>query len=157
MIPAEKQTKEQKQAVADYKNIRKVDLDGPPWSVPQPFYAVRLVKNEASFAGRKPNHACQFALPLKGQIGFRRPVFSPVDRGVQIRTIVVVTPGDKPAVQLIARCRASGRWAQLSSLSQTFDPGPTLAIDENGQRHFSQMAWITKRPTTSVIAGYATS
>ena len=33
MIPADKQTKEQKQAVADYKNIRKVDLDGPPWSV----------------------------------------------------------------------------------------------------------------------------
>jgi 4-carboxymuconolactone decarboxylase len=33
MIPADKQTKEQKQAVTDYKNIRKVDLDGPPWSV----------------------------------------------------------------------------------------------------------------------------
>lgn len=33
MIPADKQTKEQKQAVADYKDIRKVDLDGPPWSV----------------------------------------------------------------------------------------------------------------------------
>jgi len=33
MIPADKQTKEQKQAVADYKNIRKVDLEGPPWSV----------------------------------------------------------------------------------------------------------------------------
>src|SRR5580692_10137660 len=33
MVPADKQTKEQKQAVADYKNIRKVDLDGPPWSV----------------------------------------------------------------------------------------------------------------------------
>ena len=33
MIPADKQTKEQKQAVKDYKDIRKVDLDGPPWSV----------------------------------------------------------------------------------------------------------------------------
>ena len=33
MILADKQTKEQKQAVADYKDIRKVDLDGPPWSV----------------------------------------------------------------------------------------------------------------------------
>ena len=33
MIPADKQTKEQKQAVTDYKDIRKVDLDGPPWSV----------------------------------------------------------------------------------------------------------------------------
>ena len=33
MVLADKQTKEQKQAVTDYKNIRKVDLDGPPWSV----------------------------------------------------------------------------------------------------------------------------
>jgi 4-carboxymuconolactone decarboxylase len=33
MIPSGKQTKEQKQAVTDYKDIRKVDLDGPPWSV----------------------------------------------------------------------------------------------------------------------------
>ena len=33
MIPADKQTKEQQQAVTDYKDIRKVDLDGPPWSV----------------------------------------------------------------------------------------------------------------------------
>src|SRR6266478_5499381 len=33
MIPPDKQTKEQKQAVTDYKDIRKVDLDGPPWSV----------------------------------------------------------------------------------------------------------------------------
>lgn len=33
MIPPDKQTKEQKQAVTDYKNIRNVDLDGPPWSV----------------------------------------------------------------------------------------------------------------------------
>ena len=33
MIPADRQTKEQKQAVTDYKDIRKVDLNGPPWSV----------------------------------------------------------------------------------------------------------------------------
>jgi 4-carboxymuconolactone decarboxylase len=32
-IPAEKQTEAQKKAVADYKDIRKVDLTGPPWSV----------------------------------------------------------------------------------------------------------------------------
>ena len=32
-IPAEKQTEAEKKAVADYKDIRKVDLTGPPWSV----------------------------------------------------------------------------------------------------------------------------
>jgi hypothetical protein len=29
---------------------------------------------------------------------------------------------------------------------------PTLTIDKNGQRQFSQMAWINKRPTTSITA-----
>src|SRR4029077_16207492 len=33
MIPADKLTNAQKKAVADYKDIRKVDLNGPPWSV----------------------------------------------------------------------------------------------------------------------------
>src|ERR1700721_726256 len=33
MIPADKLTNAQKQAVTDYKDIRKVDLEGPPWSV----------------------------------------------------------------------------------------------------------------------------
>src|ERR1700688_4457705 len=33
MIPADKLTNAQKKAVADYKDIRKVDLTGPPWSV----------------------------------------------------------------------------------------------------------------------------
>jgi hypothetical protein len=30
------------------------------------------------------------------------------------------------------------------------NPPPT--IDKNGQRHFSQMAWINKRPATSITA-----
>ena len=33
VIPADKLTNAQKKAVADYKDIRKVDLNGPPWSV----------------------------------------------------------------------------------------------------------------------------
>jgi 4-carboxymuconolactone decarboxylase len=33
MIPADKQTDAQKKAVADYKDLRKADLVGPPWSV----------------------------------------------------------------------------------------------------------------------------
>jgi 4-carboxymuconolactone decarboxylase len=33
MIPSDKLTDAQKKAVADYKDIRKVDLTGPPWSV----------------------------------------------------------------------------------------------------------------------------
>jgi len=32
-IPADKQTDAQKKAVADYKDIRKADLTGPPWTV----------------------------------------------------------------------------------------------------------------------------
>ena len=32
------------------------------------------------------------------------------------------------------------------------DRDPTLTFDKNGQRHFSQMAWINKRPTTSITA-----
>jgi hypothetical protein len=31
------------------------------------------------------------------------------------------------------------------------DRDPVLTADKNGQRHFSQMAWINKRPTTSTI------
>src|SRR5215470_6330169 len=27
-----------------------------------------------------------------------------------------------------------------------------LTVDRNGQRHFAQMAWINKRPTTSITA-----
>jgi hypothetical protein len=30
------------------------------------------------------------------------------------------------------------------------DPPPT--VDKNGHRHSSQMAWINKRPTTSITA-----
>jgi 4-carboxymuconolactone decarboxylase len=33
MIPAEKMTEAQKKAVAEYKAIRKADLNGPPWAV----------------------------------------------------------------------------------------------------------------------------
>ena len=33
MIPADKLTDAQKKAIADYKDIRNVDLTGPPWSV----------------------------------------------------------------------------------------------------------------------------
>jgi hypothetical protein len=41
------------------------------------------------------------------------------------------------------------QWIDNSSMS---DRDPTLAVDKNGQRHFSQMAWINKRPTTSITA-----
>jgi 4-carboxymuconolactone decarboxylase len=34
-IPADKQTEAQKKAAADYKDLRKADLAGPPWSVIQ--------------------------------------------------------------------------------------------------------------------------
>ena len=30
------------------------------------------------------------------------------------------------------------------------DRDPTLTFGKNGHRHFSQMAWINKRPTTSM-------
>jgi len=33
MIPTDKLTDAQKKAVADYKDLRKVDLNGPPWTV----------------------------------------------------------------------------------------------------------------------------
>jgi hypothetical protein len=33
----------------------------------------------------------------------------------------------------------------------TADRDPVLNVDKNGQRHFSRMAWINKRPTTSTI------
>lgn len=52
-IPAEKQTDTQKIAVADYKDIRKVDLTAPPWSVLErvpdlvvPSLQLRLHKSE---------------------------------------------------------------------------------------------------------------
>jgi hypothetical protein len=32
------------------------------------------------------------------------------------------------------------------------DRDPTFTVDKNGQRHFSQMAWINKRPMTSITA-----
>ena len=32
-IPADKQTSAQKKAIADYKDLRKADLTGPPWTV----------------------------------------------------------------------------------------------------------------------------
>jgi 4-carboxymuconolactone decarboxylase len=32
-IPADKQTAAQKKAIADYKDLRKADLTGPPWTV----------------------------------------------------------------------------------------------------------------------------
>jgi hypothetical protein len=31
------------------------------------------------------------------------------------------------------------------------DRDPIFSVDKNGQRHFSQMAWINKRPTTGTI------
>jgi hypothetical protein len=41
------------------------------------------------------------------------------------------------------------QWIDNSSMA---DRDPTLTVDKNGQRHFSQMAWINKRPTTSITA-----
>jgi hypothetical protein len=32
------------------------------------------------------------------------------------------------------------------------DRDPILTVDKNGQGHFSQMAWINKRPTTIITA-----
>ena len=32
------------------------------------------------------------------------------------------------------------------------DRDPTLTVDKNGQKHFSQMVWLNKRPTTSITA-----
>jgi hypothetical protein len=40
------------------------------------------------------------------------------------------------------------QWIDDSSMA---DRDPTLTVDKNSQRHFSQMAWINKRPTTSTI------
>jgi hypothetical protein len=36
------------------------------------------------------------------------------------------------------------QWIHNSSMA---DREPTLTVDKNGQRHFSQMAWINMRPT----------
>ena len=36
------------------------------------------------------------------------------------------------------------QWIDNSSMA---DREPTLTVDKNGQRHFSQMAWINMRPT----------
>jgi hypothetical protein len=41
------------------------------------------------------------------------------------------------------------QWIDNSSMA---DRDPTLTVDKNGQRHFSQMAWINKSPTTSIAA-----
>jgi hypothetical protein len=41
------------------------------------------------------------------------------------------------------------QWIDNSSMA---DRDPTLTVDKNGQRHFSQIAWINKRPTTSITA-----
>jgi hypothetical protein len=41
------------------------------------------------------------------------------------------------------------QWIDNSSMA---DRDPTLTVDKNGQRHFAQMAWINKRPTTSITA-----
>ncbi len=41
------------------------------------------------------------------------------------------------------------KWIDNSSMA---DRDPTLTVDKNGQTHFSQMAWINKRPTTSITA-----
>ena len=40
-------------------------------------------------------------------------------------------------------------WTDISNM---IDRDPILTVDKNGQRHFSQMAWINKRPTTSITA-----
>jgi hypothetical protein len=40
------------------------------------------------------------------------------------------------------------QWIDLSSIA---DRDPFLTVDKNSQRHFSQMAWINKGPTTSTI------
>ena len=41
------------------------------------------------------------------------------------------------------------QWIDNSSMA---DRDLVLTVDKNGQRHFSQMAWINKRPTTSITA-----
>jgi hypothetical protein len=48
------------------------------------------------------------------------------------------------------RCR---RWASATSeIASMADRDLILTVDKNGQRHFSEMAWINKRPTTSITA-----
>ena len=41
------------------------------------------------------------------------------------------------------------QWIDNSSMA---DRDPTRTVDKNGQRHFSQMAWINRRPTTTITA-----
>jgi hypothetical protein len=48
-----------------------------------------------------------------------------------------------------------GFYNQWIDNSSTADRDPTLTVDKNGQRHFSKMAWINKRPTTSITAQVA--
>jgi hypothetical protein len=40
------------------------------------------------------------------------------------------------------------QWIDISSLA---DRDPIFSVDKNGQRHFSQMVWINKRPTTNTM------
>ena len=39
-----------------------------------------------------------------------------------------------------------------SLISSMADGDPILTVAKNGQRHFRQIAWINKRPTTSITA-----
>jgi hypothetical protein len=44
---------------------------------------------------------------------------------------------------------SKNQWIDNSSMA---DRDPIHTVDKIGQRHFSQMAWINKRPTTSIAA-----
>jgi hypothetical protein len=45
--------------------------------------------------------------------------------------------------------QSGAQWIDNSSMA---DRDPILTVDKNDQRHFSQMAWINKGPTTSITA-----
>src|SRR6266567_1481762 len=99
----------------------------PIQGVNQPVLPIVVVvqKDEASFFRCKPNYACPLALPLKRQIRVRPPVLSAIDRGIQIGTIIVVTPGEEPAAQLIEKEEVSYTSGVLRSSRSGFFPIPT--------------------------------
>ena len=40
----------------------------------------------------------------------------------------------------------------VGKITSMADRDPALTVDSNGQRHFSQMEWINRKPMTSITA-----
>jgi hypothetical protein len=74
-------------------------------------------------------------------------------RGADLSGRIRTCGQDKLTAHPIGKERVDGgfedHWIDNSSMA---DCDPTLTVDKNSQTHFSQIAWINKRPTTSITA-----